>query len=129
MNETWIHHFTPESNQQSAEWTAAGESRLNRSKTQTSAGKFFIPLFWDVQGISFIEKGRTINSEYYIALLVRLKEEIGKKRPQMKNKKVLFHQENVPCHKSITTMAKVHELHFELLPHPPYSPDLAPSNY
>ena len=25
--------------------------------------------------------------------------------------------------------AKLHELHFELLPHPPYSPDLAPSDY
>ena len=27
MDETYIHHFTPESNQQSAEWTPAGENR------------------------------------------------------------------------------------------------------
>ena len=43
-----------------------------------------------MQGILFIdypEKGRTINSEYYIALLVHLKEEITKKLPQMKKKK------------------------------------------
>lgn len=26
-------------------------------------------------------------------------------------------------------MAKIHELKFELLPHPPYSPDLAPSDF
>ena len=26
-------------------------------------------------------------------------------------------------------MAKLHELHFELLPHPPFSPGLAPSDY
>ena len=26
-------------------------------------------------------------------------------------------------------MAKLHNLHFESLPHPPYSPDLAPSDY
>ena len=26
MDETWIHYFTPESNWQSAEWTAADES-------------------------------------------------------------------------------------------------------
>ena len=25
-------------------------------------------------------------------------------------------------------MAKLHELHFKLLPHPPYSPNLAPSD-
>ena len=27
MDETWIHHITPESNWQSAEWTATGEIR------------------------------------------------------------------------------------------------------
>ena len=47
----------------------------------------------------------------------------------MKKKKVLFHQDKAPCPKSIATMAKLLELHFELLLHPPYSPDLAPSNY
>ena len=62
-----------------------------------------------------------------IVLLVCLKEEITKKRSQMKKKKVLFHQDNALCLKSITTMAKLHELHFELLPHLPYSSDLAPS--
>ena len=46
----------------------------------------------------------------------------------MKNKKVLFHQDNAPCHKSIATMVKLHELHFELLLHTSYSPDLAPSD-
>ena len=98
---------------------------------QTSAGKVLASVFWDVQGILFIdylEKERTINSEYYIALLVHLKEEITKKWPQVK-KKVIFHQENAPCHKSIVRMAKLHELHFKLLQHPPYSPDLAPSKY
>ena len=47
----------------------------------------------------------------------------------MKKKKVLFHQDNALCHQSIATMAKLHELHFKLLPHPPYTPDLTPSNY
>ena len=38
----------------------------------------------------------------------------------MKKKKVLFHQDNTPCHKSLVTMVKLHELGFELLPHPPH---------
>ena len=67
--------------------------------------------------IDYLAKGITINSEYYIALLVHLKEEITKKRPQIK------------CHKSIAMMAKLHELHFKLLPRPSYDPDLAPSDY
>ena len=45
------------------------------------------------------------------------------------NKKVLFHQDNVLCHKLIAMMTKLHELHFKLLQHPPYSPDLSPSDY
>ena len=32
MDETWIYHFTLQSNQLSAEWTAAGESCLKRPK-------------------------------------------------------------------------------------------------
>ena len=91
MDKTWIHHFTPESNWQSAEWTtAAGESRLKRPKMQTSAGKILAFIFSNGQGILFIdylEKGRTINSEYYIALLVHLKEEIAKKNGHKSTRK------------------------------------------
>ena len=64
MDETWIHHFTLESNQQSAEWTAADESCPKWPKIQISAGKVLAFIFWDVQSILFIdflENGRTIN--------------------------------------------------------------------
>ena len=97
MDKTWIHHFTLESKRQLAEWTAAGKSHPTWPKMQTSVGKVLASVFWDVQGILFIdylEKGRTLNSKYHIALLVCLKEENAKKRPQMKKKKVLFHQDN-----------------------------------
>ena len=47
-------------------------------------------------------------------------EEIANKQPEMKKKKVLFHQDNTLCHKSFATIAKLHELHFELLLCPPY---------
>lgn len=132
MDETWLHHYTPESNRQSASWTASDEPRPQRPKTQQSAGKVMASVFWDAHGIIFIDylqKGQTINSDYYIALLERLKAEIAKKRPHLNRKKVLFHQDNAPCHKSMKTMVKFNELGYELLPHPPYSPDLAPSDY
>ena len=37
--------------------------------------------------------------------------------------------DNGPYHKSMATMANFHELHFQLLRHSPYSPDLALSEY
>ena len=56
-------------------------------------------------------------------------EELKKKRPHMQKKKVLFYQGNTPWHKSMKTMVKLNELSFELVPHPPHSPNLAPSDY
>ena len=44
-------------------------------------------------------------------------------------KGVLFHQDNAPAHKSLVAMAAVCYCGFELVNHPPYSPDLAPSDY
>ena len=54
IDEIWIHHFTPESNRQSDEWTAAGENCPKRLKTQTSSGKVFESVFWRAQGILFL---------------------------------------------------------------------------
>ena len=45
MDKTWIHHFTPESNRQSAEWTATDESCPKRPKIQTSVGKVLASVF------------------------------------------------------------------------------------
>ena len=132
MDETWIHYYTPESNRQSAEWLKPGETRPKRPKTQRSAGKVMASVFWDAHGIIFIdylEKGKTITGEYYATLLDKLNQEIKEKRPHLKKKKLLFHHDNASPHTSVVSMAKINDLRFELLPHPPYSPDLAPSDY
>jgi hypothetical protein len=44
-------------------------------------------------------------------------------------KKIIFHQDNVPAHKIVLAMGKLRDLHYELLEHPPYSPDSAPSEF
>ena len=75
------------------------------------------------------KKGRTINGEYYANLLQQLKEKIQEKRPGLLKTKILFHQDNAPCHKSVISMSKIYELGYQLLPHAPYSPDLAPSDF
>ena len=77
----------------------------------------------------YLEKVRTITEAFYAALLNRLVDEVGKKRPHSKKKKFLFHDDNEPSYSSNITQAKKHELGFESLPHPPYSPDLAPGDY
>jgi hypothetical protein len=45
-----------------------------------------------------------------------------------KRKKIIFHQDNAPSHKSVLAMRKLSDLHYELLEHSPYFP-LAPSDF
>lgn len=70
----------------------------------------------------------TINSDVYRQQLDKLNEAIAEKRPELMNRKgVVFHHVN--AHTSLTTREKLPELSWGMLPHPPYSPDLAPSDY
>jgi hypothetical protein len=84
MAETWIHHYTPESKQQSKQWTEAGCSAPKKTVSVPSAGKVIASVFWDAEGILFIdylEKGKTITGEEYSNLLTRLDEKKCEKRP------------------------------------------------
>ena len=81
-----------ETKEQSKQWTEKGESAPK--KAVPSADKIMASVFWDARGIIFIDylqKGRTINGEYYANLLQRLDDEIKEKRPHLAKKKVLFH--------------------------------------
>jgi histone-lysine N-methyltransferase SETMAR len=55
-------------------------------------------------------------------------EKICEKRPILK-KKIIFYRDSAPTHKSVLAMGKLRDLHYELLKHPPCSPDLAPSDF
>lgn len=93
MDETWVHHYTPESKEQSKQWTAAGEPTPKKAKSILSANKVMASVFWDAKGIIFIdylEKGKSITGEYYANLLQHLSDEIKKKRPHLAKKKSCF---------------------------------------
>jgi histone-lysine N-methyltransferase SETMAR len=49
--------------------------------------------------------------------------------PIYKIKKIIFHQDNALAHKRFLTMGKLRDLYYELLEHPPCSPDLAPFDF
>ena len=53
----------------------------------------------------------------------------GKVRPGKITLVVLFLHDNNPPHLAIAALKKLHYLNFHFLDDPPYSPDLAPSDY
>ena len=96
---TWIHWYTPETKEQSKQWTSPGERAPKKAKTVLSAGKVMATVFWDSQGviyIDYLEKGKTVTGLYYAELLGQFDAELQKKRPHLAKKKVLFHHDNAP---------------------------------
>jgi len=79
--------------------------------------------------IDYLQIGKIINSEYYCSFLDQLHAQIRIKRPALKKKRIIFHQDNARVRTSVLTMAKFKELNYELLKHPAYSSDLAFSDY
>jgi hypothetical protein len=57
--------------------------------------------------------------------LERFEKKLKETRPHFAKKEVLFHHDNAPAHSSRVVAAKLHELRYELLPHPPYSSEPA----
>ena len=53
-DETWAHHYEPETNKQSMESHHTQSSRKMKFKT-TSAGKVMITVFWDTDGMILVE--------------------------------------------------------------------------
>ena len=92
-----------------------------------------LSVWWDFKGIVYVEelpRKQTINSNVYYRQLMKLDKEIREKRPELETRKgVIFHQDNARPHTSLVTRKKLLELGWEVMPHPPYSPDLAPSDY
>lgn len=132
VDESWIHHFDPETKQQSMTWKRPSSPTPKKFKVSSSAGKVMASVFWDAEGvimIDYLQKGATITGSYYAEQIQRLREAIKEKRRGKLSAVVLFHQDNAPPHKARVAMAAIKEAGFELMEHPPYSPDLAPSDF
>ena len=133
QDECWVHHFEPETKRQSMQRKHSTFPAPKKAKVVSSAGKVMASVFWNAKGIvlidyRYLQKGKTINGEYYAKLLRELRQAIKSKRSGKLTKGVLLHQDNAPAHNSLVAMSAVHDCGFELIDHPPYSPDLALSD-
>ena len=75
-----------------------------------------------------LKPGGTINGERYRTQLIRLKRAIAEKHPEYatRHEAIIFHHDNARPHVAIPVKNYLENSGWEVLPHPPYSPDLAP---
>ncbi|GFR93850.1 transposase [Elysia marginata] len=76
----------------------------------------------------YMEKGKTVTGENYSGLLKRLRSELARRRRGKLLSGVLLLHDNAPAHRARQIVETTERCGFEILPHPPYSPDLAPSD-
>jgi hypothetical protein len=97
-----------------------------KAKAIFLAGKIMTVVFWYSKGIihlDFLTGQKTINAQYYSTLLnEKVKSAIRSKRRKRQDS-VCFLQDNVRPHTAALTMAIPLKLKWDVLPHPPYSPD------
>jgi histone-lysine N-methyltransferase SETMAR len=53
-DETWVHRYEPESKAQSMVWKSPTSPVAKKFKSQPSAGKIMLTLFWDMEGTILI---------------------------------------------------------------------------
>ena len=70
------------------------------------------------------------SQQYYVEVLREFRERFRRKRPALiKSGQWHFHQDNAPVHNSNLVTDYLIKMGIKTLPHPPYSPDLAPCDF
>lgn len=131
-DETWCHHWIPESKQDSMQWKHSDSPPPKKFRVVPSAGKVLASIFWDSEGIlliDFITAKERITGDYYASLMRKLREAIQEKRGKKFSHGIKLLHDNAPVHTSRVAQRAIIDCGFEQISHPPYSPDLAPSDY
>lgn len=129
-DEKWVQYTNPDHGKQ---WLSAGQHPIATSKPGLFPKKVLLSVWWDCLGVIYwelLKYGETIDSEHYCKQLDSLHCAIKTIRPSLVSRKgVILQHDNARPHASKMTQQKLRELSYEVLSHPPYSPDIAATDY
>ena len=127
-----MHRYEVETKVQSSLWVSKMSPRPKKARKVRSHVKVMLTVFFDSEGVvhcEFLPQGRTVNKEYYLEVMQRLREAVRKKRPDAwrENRWMLQH-DKAPSHSSFLVRDFLAKHATTVLPQPPYSPDPAPAD-
>ena len=128
VDESWFYYHYAHGGQ----WAASAAEVDERTKKSLISKKHMVTVMWGVRVFLVIDalpEGGKFNAEYAASLIAKLDAEMRKTRPLMGASKMTLHWDNARPHKSAIATAAIRRIKMSQLPHPPYSPDLAPSDF
>ncbi|UYV79437.1 hypothetical protein LAZ67_17002609 [Cordylochernes scorpioides] len=130
-DEKWIHFSNP-TRQKS--WSLPGQFPKQTPSPNRFGKKAMLCIWWDQTGVVYFEllkPGKMVNTSRYEQQMHSLREALNEKRPEWREKhnNLILQHDNAPAHNATVVKNTIKDLGWELLPHPLYSSELAPSNY
>jgi len=95
--------------------------------------KVLLVLFFDWKGIvhhEFVPRSQMVNKQLYQEVLAFLRDAVRWKRPELwENQTWMLHHDNAPAHAPLLICSYLAKHQTFIVPHPPYSPELAPAEF
>lgn len=132
-DETWVHFFEPTRKVSNKIWATKNCRRPTIAKRILSVKKAMFVIFFDIRGHVvqvIVPRKKSVTGLFYKQkVLKKLKRKCLKRRPRTGIKHLSLLHDNAPAHRSEIVTSFLKKEGVRVIPHPPYSPDLAPCDY
>ena len=111
-----------------------GHASISTAKSNIRGKKLILCIWWDQLGVVYYELlklNETITGVFYRTQLMKLSRAFKEKRARYysRHDKIILLHDNDRPHVAVPVKTYLETLKWKILPHPPYSPDIAPSDY
>jgi histone-lysine N-methyltransferase SETMAR len=125
-DETWLPYET----YADFVWTWKKDLPPSKPREKDATKKVMVTVFWGTPSFYLVDEmppKATITATYFQENIV--KPLIKLIKPAASSSKYYLHFDNAPAHRAGSTTRLIEESGFAVIPHPPYSPDLAPCDF
>lgn len=123
-DEKWVMYVNYSHKRQ---WLGSGQTGEATPKPQLHPRKVMLSVWWGMKGVIYwelIPNQTTVTADLYCRQLDCVAQCLKKKQD-----KIYFLHDNARPHVAMVTKKKLIDMNWTVLTHPPYSPDLAPTDY
>ncbi len=132
-DETWVYYYDVPSNREAKIWIFDDEERPKLAQKELHVKKIMYAIFFRSTGlVKSVKLGprETVTANWYKDIcLPQVFEIITNERPATGLRGLILHHDNARPHTAAITREYLEELNVKTMPHPPYSPDLAPCDF